>query len=82
MNGDGGVMIVVLIGLMIGAGFIAQHKKRRVWLWCLLTFLFGFFAFIPLCFLKTAEDQKICSECGEKILAVAKVCKHCGMVQK
>ena len=80
---DGWVVVGSFI-LMCGAGFLANYKNRRIWLWMVLTFLFGFFALIPLAVMKKVRDEadfKKCPACGEEILAVAKVCKHCGTAQ-
>lgn len=73
-----GVMVWMLLSVI--AWLIAQRKHRNVWAWSIATFFCGIFTLVPLLCLKSLEDPAQftpCSFCGEQILKVAKVCKHC-----
>ena len=73
-----GIIVWMLLGVI--AGLVAQKKHRNVWGWSISTFFFGIFTLVPLLCLKPLDDPAQfmpCSFCGEQILKVAKVCKHC-----
>lgn len=75
-------MAILMVWCLLGviAGMVAQQKYRNVWAWSISTFFLGFFTLIPLLLLKPLDNPlefRACPQCGENILLVAKICKHC-----
>jgi Zn finger protein HypA/HybF involved in hydrogenase expression len=88
------MFIVVWIICGIVTGVIASAKGRSGFGWLIIGMLLGIFGVILIACMPSLRAQTVafaapalavddrptknCSECGETVLAVANVCKHCG----
>lgn len=87
-------MIIVFTWLICGVvtGIIASSKGRTGVGWFLIGCLLGIFGLILIACLPSIKSPvrsvpqvadgrptKSCPDCGETVLQVANVCKHCGL---
>jgi hypothetical protein len=82
-------IILVWLGCAFVSAFIAVAKRRSGFGWFLLGLIFGIFSTVVIAVIPAVteakpyrmarpDEIKRCVECGEVVLKVAKVCKHCG----
>lgn len=82
-------IVLIWFALALVNAFIATAKGRAGFGWFLLGLLFSIFSTIVLIAIPSVQEKKPyrlakpseiknCPDCGEPILKVARVCKHCG----
>ncbi len=76
------MLITVWLGCAVIAALIASSKGRSAGGWLFMGIILGIFAVVIIAVLPKIEPpsppQKQCPDCGETVLSVANVCKHCG----
>lgn len=72
-----GIIRALLLQLLIGivSGIIAHFKKRNIWNWFVLGFIFGPIALIILRFFPSMN--RVCPSCGKMLGKENKKCHYC-----
>jgi hypothetical protein len=72
-------VILIMWALAIALSAAIGHKKGRLTFGVVLGVLLGFIGCIIIALVKKNDDEDHynCPACGERILVIARICKHC-----